>query len=113
VQHDRLCWSIPWSRLDAIHNVFLTLLFEDTSMKKSLLLASLIASIALAACGKKEEVAVEPASEAAVMEAASEAAAATTEAVTEAASDAATAVTEAASDAAAAVTEAASEAASN
>ena len=67
-------------------------------MKKSLLLASLIASIALAACGKKEEAVVDTAaSEAAAMtEAASEAAVTATEAVTEAASDAATAVTEAA-----------------
>jgi uncharacterized lipoprotein YehR (DUF1307 family) len=32
-------------------------------MKKSLLLASLIAAVALAACGKKEEAAVEAASE--------------------------------------------------
>ena len=46
-------------------------------MKKSLLLASLIAAVALAACGKKEEAAVEAASEVAVaVEAASEAASA-------------------------------------
>jgi hypothetical protein len=35
-------------------------------MKKSLLLASLIAAVALAACGKKEEAAVEAASEVAL-----------------------------------------------
>jgi uncharacterized lipoprotein YehR (DUF1307 family) len=54
-------------------------------MKKSLLLASLIAAVALAACGKKEEAAVEAASEAAsaVVDAAS--------AVVEAASEVASA----------------------
>ena len=54
-----------WSRLDAIHKRIFDTPFEDTSMKKSLLLASLIASIALAACGKKEEPVAEAPSEAA------------------------------------------------
>jgi len=58
-------------------------------MKKSLLLASLIASIALAACGKKEEPVAEAPSEAAsaVTEVASEAA--PVEAASEVASEAA------------------------
>ncbi len=59
-------------------------------MKKSLLLASLIASIALAACGKKEEPVAEAPSEAAsaVTEVASEAAP-VVEAASEVASEAA------------------------
>ena len=71
---------------------------EDTSMKKSLLLASLIAAMALAACGKKEEAAVEAAS--AASEAASavvEAASAVVEAASAVASDAAPAASDAAS----------------
>jgi hypothetical protein len=69
----------------------LTFLFEDTSMKKSLLLASLIAAIALAACGKKEETAAADAASAA-----SEVASAAVE-VASAASEAASAAVEAAS----------------
>ncbi|MFN3887516.1 MAG: hypothetical protein ACK4MG_11185 [Aquabacterium sp.] len=71
--------------------------FEDTSMKKSLLLASLIAAMALAACGKKEEPVAE------VAPAASEASApAEVASAPEAASDAAVAAPEAASAASAA-----------
>jgi len=66
--------------------------FEDTSMKKSLLLASLIAAMALAACGKKAE----------------DAAAGAASAATDAASVAASAVTDAASAVAAAASEVAS-----
>ncbi|WP_371820123.1 hypothetical protein [Aquabacterium sp. CECT 9606] len=85
---------------------FLTIPFEDTSMKKSLLLASLIAAMALAACGKKAE-------ESAVAEAASAAseAASAASAVAEVASDAAASVAASASEAASAVVEGASAAA--
>jgi len=68
-------------------------------MNKSILLASLVAVVALSACGKKEEVVVAP-----VATAASEVAAA--------ASDAASAVATAATDAASAVADAAASAAS-
>ena len=76
-------------------------------MKKSLLLASLIAAVALAACGKKEGAAVEAASEdasevAVVADAAAEAASAAVDAAS-AAVDAASAVVEAASEVASAV----------
>jgi hypothetical protein len=83
--------------------------FEEHAMNKSLVLASIVAALALAACGKKEEApapAVETpaAAPAPVAEAAS--------AVVDAASDAAAATANAASEAAAAVAEAASAAAS-
>jgi type IV secretory pathway TrbL component len=87
--------------------------FEDTSMKKSLLLASLIAAMALAACGKKAETAAADAASAAtdaasVATAAASAATETASAATAAASDAASAVTDAASAVSAAASEVAS-----
>jgi hypothetical protein len=86
---------------------FLTIPFEDTSMKKSLLLASLIAAMALAACGKKaEENAVAEAASAA-SEAAS-AASDAAEVASDAATSAAVSASEAASDAASAAVDAAS-----
>jgi hypothetical protein len=80
--------------------------FEDKSMKKSLLLASLIAAMALTACGKKAEDAANAAASAA-----SDAASATAEAAS-AVNVAASAVVDAASGAASAAAEAASAAAS-
>jgi hypothetical protein len=82
--------------------VFLTLRIP---MKKTLVLASLLAAVALAACGKKEEVAPAAAPAPAVApaaEAAAGAASAAVGAATEAAKDAASAAAGAAKDAVAA-----------
>jgi hypothetical protein len=76
-------------------------LLKDIHMKKSLLLASLIAAMALAACGKQE---VTEATEAAASAATEATEAATT------ATEAATTATEAVTDAAATTTEAAASA---
>jgi hypothetical protein len=95
--------------------------FGIFAMKKTLLLATLLAAFAMTACGKKEEMPVapaEPATAPAVMEAAKEGAAATMDAAKEgaaatmdAAKEGAAAMTDAAKDSAAATTDAAKEAA--
>jgi type IV secretory pathway TrbL component len=93
------------------HPVYLTLSIGIHAMKKSLLLATLLAAIAMTACSKKEEAPVE-APAAAVMDAAKEGAAATMDAAKEGAAatmDAAKEGAAAATDAAAAATDAAKE----